>query len=146
MCYALRILIVDDEPGIQLLFEQVLSSVGYYVTVVGRSRQALAQVRSREFDVAVVDLSLPDEDGFEVIRQMRSASPYLKILAISGFMVGDVPHQALVAGATGTLLKPTPPETLLHTVYRLIEPRGTWTGDHRNPDEGGRGSAAHRGA
>lgn len=87
MSYAIRILIVDDEPSIQVLFEQVLSSVGYYVTVVGRSRQALAQVRSREFDVAVVDLSLPDEDGFEVIRQMRSVSPHLRILAISGFMV-----------------------------------------------------------
>lgn len=128
MSYALRILVVDDEPSIQILFEQVLSSVGYYVTVVGRSRQALAQVRSREFDVAVVDLSLPDEDGLEVIREMRSASPHLRILAISGFMVGDVPHQALAAGAAATLLKPTPPETLLHTVYRLIEPCGTWAG------------------
>ena len=68
MSYAPRILVVDDELGVQLFLEQVLSSVGYYVTVVGTSRQALAQVRSREFDVAVVDLSLPDEDGFEVIR------------------------------------------------------------------------------
>jgi CheY-like chemotaxis protein len=68
LSYAPRILVVDDELGVQLFLEQVLSSVGYYVTVVGTSRQALAQVRSREFDVAVVDLSLPDEDGFEVIR------------------------------------------------------------------------------
>jgi CheY-like chemotaxis protein len=128
LSYAPRILVVDDEPGVQLFFEQVLSSAGYYVTLVRTSRQALAQVRSREFDVAVVDLSLPDEDGFDVIRQMRSASRELKILAISGFMVGDVPREALAAGATDTLLKPTLPETLLQAVYQLIE-RGTWAGE-----------------
>jgi DNA-binding response OmpR family regulator len=126
--YAPRILVVDDELGIQILFEDVLSSVWYYVTIVGRSRQALAQVRSREFDVAVVDLSLPDEDGLELIRQMRSASEGLKILATSGFMVGEMPYVALAAGASATLLKPTSPEALLHTVYRLIEPSGTWAG------------------
>lgn len=128
MGYAPRILVVDDELSVQLFLKQVLSSVGYYVTVAGRSRQALAQVRSREFDVAVVDLSLPDDDGIEVIRQMRLASPHLKILAISGFMVGDLPRQVLAAGATETLPKPTTPETLLHAIYRLIEPRGAWAG------------------
>jgi CheY-like chemotaxis protein len=126
--YPPRILVVDHEPSVQLFFEQVLSSVGYYVTVVGTSRQALAQVRSREFEVAVVDLSFPDEDGFELIRQMRSASRELKILAILGFMVGEVPHQALTAGATDTLPKPTRPEALLRAVYRLIAPCGTWDG------------------
>jgi CheY-like chemotaxis protein len=128
LSYALRILVVDDEPGVQPFFEQILSSVGYDVTLVRTSRQALAQVRSREFDVAVVDLSLPDEDGFDVIRQMRSASRELKILAISGFMVGEVPRQALAVGATDTLLKPTLPETLLQAVYQLIERRGGWAG------------------
>jgi CheY-like chemotaxis protein len=123
-----RILVVDDEPSAQLFFEEVLSSAGYYVTVVGTSRLALAQVRSREFDLAVVDLSLPDEDGFEVIRQMRSESRELKILAISGFMVGKVLHRALSAGATDTLPKPILPETLLRAVYRLIAPHSTWDG------------------
>ena len=129
MGYAPRILVVDDQPSIQLYLEQLLSEVGYYVTVVGTARDALAHVRSREFDVALVDLSLPDEDGLEVIRQMRSASQDLKILAISGYMLGDMPRHALAAGATDTLPKPTPPETFLQTVYRLIEPHGSWVED-----------------
>ncbi len=125
--YAPRILVVDDEPSVRLFLDQVLSEVGYHVTLVGTSRQALAQVSSREFDVAILDLSLPDEDGIELIRQMRSASRGLGILAISGFMVGDMSNQALAAGATDTLLKPTSPEMLLHKVYQLIE-RGTRAG------------------
>jgi len=69
-----RILVVDDEPSVLLFIEQVLADVGYYVTLAPNGRLALAQVRSREFDVVVIDLSLPDEDGMEVMRQIRSES------------------------------------------------------------------------
>jgi CheY-like chemotaxis protein len=128
LSYAPRILVVDDEPSVQILFEQVLSEVGYYVTLVGNGRLALARIRSREFDVAIVDLSLPDQDGLEVIRQIRSECPHVPILAASGFMVGDMAQEAMAAGATATLLKPTSPKRLLQTICQLIEPRGTWAG------------------
>jgi CheY-like chemotaxis protein len=124
--YAPRILIVDDEYSVQVLFERVLSDVGYYVTLVGTGRHAMTQVCDREFDVVIVDLSLPDRDGLEVIRQIRSECPRVPILAVSGFMVGDMKKDAIGAGATETLPKPASPRRLLEAVYRLIEPRGTW--------------------
>jgi len=126
--YAPRILVVDDEPSVQLLLEQVLTEVGYYVTVAANGRLALAQVRSREFDVVLIDLSLPDQDGIEVMRQIRSESPHTPILAVSGYMVGDMPEKAIEAGATGTLRKPSSPERILTAVYSLIAPRSTWAG------------------
>lgn len=128
MGYAPRILVVDDEPSVQLLLEQVLTEVGYYVTVAANGRLALAQVRSREFDVVLIDLSLPDQDGIEVMRQIRSESPHTPILAVSGYMVGDMPEKAIEAGATGTLRKPSSPERILTAVYSLIAPRSTWAG------------------
>jgi len=126
--YAPRILVVDDEPGVQQLLEQLLADVGYYVTVAPNGRLALAQVRSRDFDAVLIDLSLPDQDGMEVMRQIRSESPHTPILALSGFMVGDMPEIAIAAGATGTLRKPSSPETILTAVYGLIAPRSTWAG------------------
>lgn len=128
MGYAPRILVVDDEPGVQQLLEQLLADVGYYVTVAPNGRLALAQVRSRDFDAVLIDLSLPDQDGMEVMRQIRSESPHTPILALSGFMVGDMPEIAIAAGATGTLRKPSSPETILTAVYGLIAPRSTWAG------------------
>lgn len=128
MGYAPRILVVDDEPGVQLLLEQVLSDVGYYVTLAANGRMALAQVRSRDFDVAILDLSLPDQDGMELLRQIRSEFSNMPILAVSGFMVGDMPQIAMAAGATDTLQKPASPEALLLKVYGLIQPRSTWAG------------------
>ena len=129
MGYAPRILVVDDEPSVQLLLEQILSDVGYYVTLAANGRLALAQTRSREFDVVIIDLSLPDQDGMEVMRQIHSESPHAGILALSGFMVGDMHEKVQAAGATATLRKPASPETILLAVYELIQPRSTWAGE-----------------
>jgi CheY-like chemotaxis protein len=128
LSYAPRVLIVDDEPDVRNLFERVLSEDGYYTTAVGTARQALAAVRNGDFDVVILDLSLPDEDGLETTRQIRAEASHLRILAVSGFMVGDMSSVALAAGATATLLKPTTPPTLLRTVYRLLDASGGWMG------------------
>lgn len=131
MGYAPRILVADDEYSVQLFFEQVLSEVGYYVTLAGNARSALAQVSNREFDVVIIDLSLPDRDGMEVIRQLRAQFPHIPTLAVSGFMVGNMAKEVMAAGATDTLQKPVSRDRLLRKVYSLIDPRGTWSGGVR---------------
>jgi DNA-binding response OmpR family regulator len=124
-----RILIVDDEPSIQILFEEVLSEIGYHVTVVGKARQALAQLRNRDFDLVILDLSLPDGDGLDMVRQIRSEFLDLKILATSGFMVGDMPNVVMASGASDALRKPTSPDQLCNSVYQLLDASGGWRGD-----------------
>jgi DNA-binding response OmpR family regulator len=128
LSYAPRILIVDDEPQLRSFFEQTLLEDGYYVTAVATARQGLRALSDGEFQVVVLDFSLPDADGLEVVRQIRGEYPDVSILAISGFMVGDMPRIALAAGATATLMKPTIPCELLNTVYRLLDPSEGWMG------------------
>jgi CheY-like chemotaxis protein len=106
----------------------VLSEDGYLVTVVGTARHALRAVGDGAFEVALIDLSLPDTDGIELLRQIRTELPHLKILAISGFLVGGMPEVALAAGATATLAKPASPARLRKAVYGLLEPSGRWCG------------------
>jgi len=124
-----RILVVDDESSVRRFMERVLSDVGYFVTSAPTARWALAEVRNRQLDVIVLDLSLPDADGLEVIRQIRSERLPPRILAISGFMVGDMPNTALSAGATATLVKPIAARTLLDAVYHLLDFSGGWRGN-----------------
>jgi DNA-binding response OmpR family regulator len=128
LSYAPRILIVDDEPEVRAFLEQALSEDGYYVTAVATARHGLRALSDGEFQVVILDFSLPDADGLEVVRQIRGEHPDLSILAISGFMVGDMPSIALAAGATATLLKPTIPCEFLNTVYRLLDPSEGWMG------------------
>jgi two-component system invasion response regulator UvrY len=128
LSYAPRILIVDDEPSVRALFEEVLSGDGYYITAVGTARQAMRTLRDFEFDLVILDMSLPDRDGAELLGHIRSESPHLRILAASGFMAGGMHDIAISAGATATLAKPTTPHELRQAVYQLLDSSCTWMG------------------
>jgi DNA-binding NarL/FixJ family response regulator len=115
------------------------SSIGYFpktaitllVSVTAcRARQVVSEAT---FEVVLVDLSLPDEDGVELIRQMRLDHPHLKILATSGFLVGNMPEIVIAAGATATLRKPTVPRKLRDAVKCLLEPSIRQSGSQPSP-------------
>jgi len=71
-------------------------------------------------------MSLPDMDGADVIRLILSERPYMKILAVTGMMVGAVQTFALQAGATAVLGKPIGPNALRAVVFHLIDPTDCW--------------------
>lgn len=121
MTYTPCVLIVDDEPDVRRFFDRILSEDGYYIITVGTARRARHVVSEADCELLIVDLSLPDEDGVELIRQMRRDHPHLKILATSGFLVGNMPEIVIAAGATTTLQKPTVPRKLRNAVKRLLE-------------------------
>jgi DNA-binding response OmpR family regulator len=128
MAYAPRILILEDEPAVAGFFDRVLSEQGYYVTAVRTGRAAQKTARDCEFDLAVLDMSLPDMDGTEAILLLRAECPHLRILAVSGMMAGLMPRIAMVAGANAALGKPMRPHVLLRAVYELLDPSGSWSG------------------
>ena len=121
MSYAPRILIVDDEPTVRNLLDRVLMEDGYLVTAVGTAREALQAVREVAFEVIILDMSLPDADGIDVLRQIHSDVPCAQILAYSGMMVGPMLTLARAAGAHATLTKPTTSKRLREAVYGLLD-------------------------
>ncbi|MBV9506701.1 MAG: response regulator [Acidobacteriia bacterium] len=122
MGYAAHILVVEDEPLIQKLIRRALAADGYSVTAVGTARQALENIQNATFDVVVLDMSLPDEDGIETLRQIRADAPYTPVVAISGMMVSPMRRAARAAGAQATLSKPMRFEKLRDAVSGLAKP------------------------
>ncbi len=129
MAYAPRILIVDDDPAVRRLFEEVLSQDGYYLSTAGTGRHTLFALRNTVFDIVILDMSLPDVRGPELLEQIRSESPWSKVLAISGFMEGTMRDTALAAGAAAVLAKPVSPRQLQDAVYRLLDASCSWMGE-----------------
>jgi DNA-binding response OmpR family regulator len=130
--YTPQILIVEDEPAVRYLLGHALAEDGYSVTALGTARQALRAVQDSYFELIILDMSLPDADGMDLVRQIHFDVPYTKVLAISGMMVGCVPGAARTAGADSVMIKPTTGRNVCEEVRRLLK-----------PEERGAASAAH---
>jgi CheY-like chemotaxis protein len=117
--YIPQILIVEDEPAVRYLLGRALTDDGYAVTALGTAREALRAIPDVDFEVIIVDISLPDADGIDVIRQIHSDFPHVQVLAISGMMVADLLRAVRSAGAAATLLKPTTSERVREVVRQL---------------------------
>jgi CheY-like chemotaxis protein len=95
------VLVVDDEADARRVLVLVLEQVGAIVTVAGSAREAVEALPKACPDVLVSDLGMPDQDGFDLIRQVRDDgydARDLPAVALTAFVQKDVAHLALLAG------------------------------------------------
>ena len=117
---AASIIIVDDNSQILGFFKRVLENHGYLVTALNSGAKALSAAQAGAFNLMILDLSMPEMDGFEVLKSVRSLLPDLKVLVVSGLMDGSLVSAAELYGAAGALAKPVRPKVLLEAVHRLL--------------------------
>lgn len=122
MSLGTKILIVDDEPAIRRFLKASLETEGFQTVMAENAAQALAAVRQMKPDLVILDLGLPDQDGMEVIRQMREggAVPII-VLSVRSDEPGKV--AALDAGADDYMVKPFGVEELLARVRTALRHR-----------------------
>lgn len=117
------VLIIEDDSRSIHLLELILGSQGYGVTVAHNGDEGLTLMRSRRFDLLVLDLMLPGMDGFEILRQVR-ADPQLSdvpVIISSARAQATSKHQAAELGAAAYLTKPYRKAELLDIVESLID-------------------------
>jgi two-component system, NtrC family, sensor kinase len=103
---AVSVLVVDDEPGIALLCKRMLSRAGYSVMALTDPHKAVEWLQQNKADLLLVDIRMPEVDGFEVIARVRKLHPNLAILVMTGFGTVETAIHALRQGVDGLLLKP----------------------------------------
>ncbi|MFO3797698.1 MAG: response regulator, partial [Anaerolineales bacterium] len=101
-----HILVLDDEPGITLLCERLLRHAGASVVGFTVASQALDYLRQKHVDLLIVDIRMPDMDGFSVISFAQQLQPEIAILIMTGFGTIETAIRALRQGVDGLLLKP----------------------------------------
>src|SRR5689334_21147645 len=119
------ILVVDDDVRVLGVLSMALESAGYRVKSTVSGSDALNMMRSEHFDAVVLDLSMPQPDGFEVLKEARSISSKTKIVVISGVMRGPLLRAASLMGGAATLEKPVDPDVLVQTIAAVLEGRPT---------------------
>jgi CheY-like chemotaxis protein len=116
-----RILIVDDDLQILKLFSRILTDGGYTVITENSGKQAMEALENAgPVDLLVLDLSMPEPDGFAILKAMRAKRPGLRILVTSGFLGGALLKASELLGATASLSKTEAPKVLLETVNGLL--------------------------
>jgi CheY-like chemotaxis protein len=117
-----RVLFVDDDPATRAGYATHLTGLGYNVQAAATGRDALAFANACTPDVVVLDLGLPDIDGWEVARQLKAAPTTvgIPIVALTG---ADLTHErirAMRAGCERYLTKPCEPADLIDAIQRCI--------------------------
>lgn len=115
----IKILIVDDEPAILMILEQLLAAEGYNVTCASGGNEAIQCAGQERFDLVMMDLIMPGKDGVETILSLRGSQPDLRIIAMSGASQTYLPL-AIKIGASRGLVKPFDRLTLLEAVTSEI--------------------------
>ena len=100
------VLVVDDEPGIAALCKRVLSRAGYDVVALTDPKAAIEHLQHHKLDLLVVDIRMPEVDGFDVISRAQMVQPDIGVLVMTGFGTVETAIRALRQGVHGLLLKP----------------------------------------
>jgi DNA-binding NarL/FixJ family response regulator len=117
----IRVLIADDHAIVREGLKQIVLSDSE-ITVAGEAAtgdEAISKIRNGEFDVIVLDLSLPDRSGFDVLSHIKAANPDLPVLILSMEREEEFAIRCLHAGASGYLEKRSATEQLVSAIKRL---------------------------
>ena len=107
------VLVVDDDPGIRETMWDILTLEGYQVELAESGEEAVAKCRAKNYDVALLDISMPGMNGVEALRQIKRITPSIRAIMITGLETGDLVDQSRAAGAEAVFRKPLDVATFL---------------------------------
>ena len=116
----LSVLVVDDDSDVRRMLSSILEDEGYSVEAVDNGRQALRTCERLPFDVALVDINLPDVKGTELLHELKRMQPRMVKIIITGEPSVENAVKALYEKADGFVSKPFDSQELLETIRKLV--------------------------
>lgn len=114
------VLIIDDEPSVADALKVILTDNGYETVVALTGHDGLEQAGSRQFDLAITDLQLPDISGLEVLALMRDMNPNQPVIIITAHSSPEIIKKAADGGAIRVLSKPFLPSDILKLMLEVL--------------------------
>ncbi len=115
------IMIVDDEQSIRFTLHKFLEKEGYDVETVGEAESALERIKTACFDVIVTDILLPGINGVELIKEILTVCPCVKVIVITGEPNVSTATEALRLGACDYLFKPVDKNSIIKSVKNALK-------------------------
>src|ERR1700737_3135147 len=117
------ILVVDDESEIREGLELLLKTEGYQVSSAETGQSGLTRLEERPYDLLLLDVSLPDKNGIEMLKEIHRQDPQMPIVMITGYGSIEMARAAFKSGAMDYITKPWSNDELLAQVAQAVEAR-----------------------
>jgi DNA-binding response OmpR family regulator len=118
-----KIFVIDDDSAVTDLLSVLLNTQGFNVWATNSSSEGLTQIREKTPDLVILDLMMPEMDGWEVCKAVRAFSN-VPIIVLSALNDPSMVASVLDAGADDYLTKPTPSRILVAHIKRLVDRTG----------------------
>ncbi len=118
-----KILIIEDEKGLRIGTEKLLTRQGYSVVTAANGREGIAKGLTNDYDLALIDLKMPDIDGLEVLKELKEKKPSTVCFIVTAYASYETAIEATRLGAFNYILKPFTPEDLIHQIEKGYKQR-----------------------
>jgi CheY-like chemotaxis protein len=114
-------LVVDDVADVTEMLAVLLTHAGYDVVTAASARAALEAARARQFDVVISDIGMPEMNGYQLAREMRTMPGYetVPMVAVTGYSMFDDKERSTNAGFNAHMTKPIDPRALIDLIEQL---------------------------
>lgn len=115
------ILVVDDDGDIRRVLTEILEGEGYIVDAVGTGMEATRKTEEKFYNIALIDIKLPDMDGVELLTKIKETKPKMRKVIITGYPTLQNAVEALNKGADAYIMKPLDMDKMLATIKEQLE-------------------------
>ncbi len=116
-----RILIVDDDENIRKVLMTILEDEGYTVESAGNAKNAIEKTKRSFYNLALIDIRLPDMEGIELLSKIREPVPKMRKIIITGYPTLQNAMEAVNKGADAYILKPFDMDKVLKTIKEQLK-------------------------
>jgi DNA-binding NtrC family response regulator len=116
-----RILIVDDDENIRKALATILEEEGYQVDSAENAKQAIEKTNKNFYNLALIDIRLPDMEGIELLTKMRDTTPKMRKVIITGYPTLQNAIEAVNKGADAYIVKPFDIDEILKTIREQLK-------------------------
>lgn len=121
----MKVLVIDDEQIVLESVSRILAGEGYQVDTAIHSREGLDLALSREYDLVLTDIRMPEMGGMRILRDIKRRKPAVPVIIITGYATVQSAVQAMQLGATNYIEKPFTPEVLINAVHTALAAAGS---------------------
>jgi DNA-binding NtrC family response regulator len=115
-----RILIVDDDENIRKVLMAIFEDKGYNVEAVGTAREAIKKTDKKFYNLALIDIRLPDMEGIDLLTKIRDTTPRMRKIIITGYPTLQNAVEAVNLGADAYIMKPFDVDKVVSTINEQL--------------------------